>query len=209
MLLIVWYLAYWCPPSGQVGQAWIVAATFMPISFGWAAGDVSLMAYIQASLARLEWNAEDVDPSSAVMGFFYSSYIITYAILSPLLGQYMDGVFASTGGGEKEGTIRPAITIIAGVQFTAISVVIMAATFIPKGALSWNPKALDGQDLDHNVGLNDSMNLEEGIVKTESESEMGGSELRLESRNGQDASASMQQSTQAGSERNQRPFSSV
>jgi hypothetical protein len=48
-LLIVWYLPFWHPPKGDVGQAWIVAATFLPISFGWAAGDVSLAAYIQAS----------------------------------------------------------------------------------------------------------------------------------------------------------------
>ena len=47
-LLIVWYLPFWHPPKGDVGQAWIVAATFLPISFGWAAGDVSLAAYIQA-----------------------------------------------------------------------------------------------------------------------------------------------------------------
>ena len=187
MLLIVWYLTFWYPPSGQVGQAWMVAATFMPISFGWAAGDVSLMAYIQASLARLESDAEDESASSAVLGFFNSSYIITYAILSPLLGRYMDGVFASTDGGEHGGTIRPAITNVAGIQFTAISVVIMAATFIPKGALSWNPKVLDGQDLDHNLGLDDGINLEEGIAKTESGSETGVPEMGPNSTNDQDA----------------------
>ena len=184
MLLIVWYLAFWYPPSGQVSQAWIVAATFMPISFGWAAGDVSLLAYIQASLARLESDAENVTAPTTVMGFLYSSYIITYAILSPLLGRYMDGVFASTDGGENGGTIRPAITNVAGIQFTAISVVIMAATFIPKGALSWNPKALDGQDLDHNLGLDDGMNLEEGVAKTGSGSETGVRERSPESTNG-------------------------
>jgi hypothetical protein len=30
-LLIVWYLPYWHPPSGDVKYAWIVAATFLPI----------------------------------------------------------------------------------------------------------------------------------------------------------------------------------
>src|SRR5437667_4893017 len=44
MLLIVWYIPYWRPPSGDVNQAWIVAASFLPVSFGWAAGDVSLAA---------------------------------------------------------------------------------------------------------------------------------------------------------------------
>lgn len=33
-LLIVWYLAFWYPPENDVRQAWIVAATFIPISFG-------------------------------------------------------------------------------------------------------------------------------------------------------------------------------
>lgn len=46
MLLIVSYLPYWYPAMGQVSQAWAVAGTFIPISFGWAAGDVSLAAYI-------------------------------------------------------------------------------------------------------------------------------------------------------------------
>ena len=60
MLLIVWYIPYWRPPSGDVKQAWIVAATFLPISYGWAAGDVSLAAYIQACLARLESKNKNV-----------------------------------------------------------------------------------------------------------------------------------------------------
>jgi hypothetical protein len=30
-LLILWYLPYWYPRSGEVQQAWIVAATFIPI----------------------------------------------------------------------------------------------------------------------------------------------------------------------------------
>jgi hypothetical protein len=81
-LLIVWYLPFWHPPKNDVSQAWIVAATFLPISFGWAAGDVSLAAYIQASLARIESNTNNVSALGAVMAFLYSSYIVTYAIAS-------------------------------------------------------------------------------------------------------------------------------
>ena len=142
-LLIVWYLAYWYPPMGDVKYAWMVAGTFIPISFGWAAGDVSLAAYIQASLARLESGHQDVSALGAVMAFLYSAYIITYAITSPLLGQYVDKVSKRT-----KGDVHEAVMNIAGVQFTIIMVVVIAATFIPRGAWSLNPKMLERQDLD-------------------------------------------------------------
>lgn len=97
MLLIVWYLGYWYPPRGDVNQAWRVAGTFIPISFGWAAGDVSLAAYIQASLARIEGDYKNVSALGAVMAFLYVTYIVTYAISSPLLGKYIDSVYNATG----------------------------------------------------------------------------------------------------------------
>ena len=142
-LLIVWYLPFWYPAKNSVGQAWIVAATFAPISFGWAAGDVSLTAYIQASLARLESETQNVSALGAVMAFLYSTYIVTYAIASVSLGTYIDRV--SDRHNEQ---IQPAIKNIAGVQFTVMAVLIMASTFVPKGALALNPKLLSDEDLD-------------------------------------------------------------
>jgi MFS family permease len=147
LLLIVWYIPYWFPPSGNVNYAWIAAATFIPISFGWAAGDVSLAAYIQASLARLESQETSISPLGAVMGFLYSTYIIIYAIISPLVGKYIDKVFAETGGEKNGGTIRPALRNIVGVQFTILSVIIFCATFVPRGAFHLNPKLLDEVEL--------------------------------------------------------------
>src|SRR5690606_24511599 len=70
-LLIVWYLAFWHPTPGHVGHAWMVAATFMPISFGWAAGDISLSAYLQAMLHRQEHERKDVSALVTVMAFLY------------------------------------------------------------------------------------------------------------------------------------------
>lgn len=70
-LLIVWYIPYWYPERGNVNKAWEAAATFIPISFGWAAGDVSLAAYIQASLARLESDHKDVSALGSVMACLY------------------------------------------------------------------------------------------------------------------------------------------
>ncbi|KAF7502639.1 hypothetical protein GJ744_005414 [Endocarpon pusillum] len=117
MLLIVWYLPYWTSPRNQVRQAWIVAATFIPVSFGWAAGDVSLAAYIQASLARKESERKDVSALGAVMAFLYSTYIVTHAITQPLLDKYIDRVFTSTGGLSNGGTVRPAIRNFAGALY--------------------------------------------------------------------------------------------
>jgi hypothetical protein len=142
-LLIVWYLPFWHPPKGDVGQAWIVAATFLPISFGWAAGDVSLAAYIQASLARIESSTKNVSALGAVMAFLYSSYIVTYAIASVCLGTYIDRVSDA-----NHDNIQPAILNVAGVQFTIIFVLVMTSTFIPKGAFALNPKILSDEPLD-------------------------------------------------------------
>jgi MFS family permease len=118
MLLIVWYLPYWYPPTGRVRDAWMVAGTFIPVSFGWAAGDVSLAAYIQASLARIESRSTNVSPLGAVMAFLYSTYIVLYAIASPLLGRYLDRVYAETGGSKNGGDIHSALVNISGVHFS-------------------------------------------------------------------------------------------
>lgn len=148
MLLITWYIPFWRPPQGQVGQAWIVAATFTPISFGWAAGDVSLAAYIQASLARLESKNKNVSALGAVMAFLYSFYIVTYAISGTLLGRYLDRVYNETGGLKGDGAIYQGLVYTVGVQFTVIAVLVLAATFVPRGALAFNPNMLSEEKLD-------------------------------------------------------------
>jgi hypothetical protein len=143
MLLIVWYLPYYYPVSGDVRYAWIVAATFIPVSFGWAAGDVSLAAYIQALLFRQEGKHKDVSALGAVMAFLYSTYIIIYAISSPLLGKHIDTV-----SNANNGNIREAIRNVGGIQFTILAAIVITATFVPEGALSFNPKMLYAEDLE-------------------------------------------------------------
>lgn len=76
----------------------------------------------------------------------HSTYIVIYAIAQPLLGQYVDRVSTANNG-----SIRSAITNIAGVQFTVVTVVVLAATFIPKGALSVNPQMLNDEALDSDL----------------------------------------------------------
>ena len=119
----------------------------MPISFGWAAGDVSLAAYIQACLARREDESAHVSALGAVMAFLYTKYIVLYAIMQPLLGKYVDEYV------EHGGRPQSALKNIASVQFTVISAVLLASTFIPKGALSLNPKLLFDEDLSGEVSL--------------------------------------------------------
>ena len=133
MLLIVWYIPFFYPQYGNVKYAWLMAATFLPISFGWSAGDVALGAYIQSSLTDMESENDEISPLGAVMSFLYSSYIIIFAIANPLLGIYTDSVYNATG------SIRVALIYTGGVQFTIIMVIVLASTFIPKGALSCNP----------------------------------------------------------------------
>ncbi|PGH05718.1 hypothetical protein AJ79_06735 [Helicocarpus griseus UAMH5409] len=170
VLLVVWYLPFWYPPQGQVGYAWIIAATFLPISFGWAAGDVSLAAYIQATLSRVEGKTKNVSALGAVMAFLYTSYIVTFAIVSPVLGGYIDNVFDKTGGTENGGNIHQAIFNIGGIQYTILCLVILGATFVPRGSLAFNPPMLFGQQLDREVGRASKL-VDEGVDMTKGYSE--------------------------------------
>jgi MFS family permease len=159
LLLIIWYLPTWWVPTGRVTDAWVVAATFIPVSFGWAAGDVSLAAYIQALLQRKEDEVNDVSPLGAVMAFLYCTYIVIYAITSAVVGRYIDKVGAANTNNFAKGivavpdypdkyiNVHPAVKNIAGVQFTVIAIVMILATLIPKGSLSFNPKSLYGETL--------------------------------------------------------------
>ncbi|KAE8144747.1 hypothetical protein BDV25DRAFT_87106 [Aspergillus avenaceus] len=151
MLLTTWYLPFWRPSVSQVKFAWVAAASFIPISFGWAAGDVSLAAYIQATLARVESKTKNVSALGALMAFLYSTYIILYAITPPILGSYIDHVYSKTGGSDHGGNIYDAIRNVACVQFTIISGLVFMSTFVPQGAFALNPKMLYSEDLEEEI----------------------------------------------------------
>jgi hypothetical protein len=94
-LLIVWVLPSYISkivPNKSV-WAWKIAGMFVPVSIGWASGDVSLAAFIQASLARIESEDSEVSALGAVMSFLYSTYIIVYAVAGSLLGRYIDAQY--------------------------------------------------------------------------------------------------------------------
>jgi hypothetical protein len=164
MLLAIWYLPFWYPQPNQVKYAWLVGATFLPISFGWAAGDVSLAAYIQATLARVEPRTKNVSALGAVMACLYTTYIIVYAITSPLLGRYIDSVFNETGG-LNSGAIHGAILNVGGVQYSIMCVVIFASTFVPVGSWAWNPKLLFNEDLDSDLEVTEIVDSKDDFEK--------------------------------------------
>lgn len=155
MLLVLWYLPFWNPPAGDVRYAWIISATFLPISFGWAAGDVSLAAYIQATLARVESKTKNVSALGAVMACLYTTYIVIYAITSPILGQYIDDVYIRTGGSKGEGNIHEAILNVAAIQYSIMALIIFASTFVPQGSFALNPKLLFNQNLDADLEVSE------------------------------------------------------
>jgi hypothetical protein len=84
------------------------------------------------------------------MAFLYSTYIILYAITSPTLGKYIDKISA-----ENSGDIHLAMRNIAGVQFTIVAVIIFAATFVPRGSLSFNPRLLFDENLTDDLGVSE------------------------------------------------------
>jgi MFS family permease len=145
LLLIIWYIPFYYPPANQVKYAWFMALTFIPISFGWAAGDVSLGAYIQSSLSQLETKNKDISPLGAVMAFLYSSYIIIYAILNPILGIYIDFIYNS------QGSVRPALFYTASIQLTIILILVFLSTFIPKGSFAFNPILIHQENSNQNL----------------------------------------------------------
>ncbi|KAF9120354.1 hypothetical protein BGW39_011483 [Mortierella sp. 14UC] len=146
-LLIVWILPFAYPePAKALSFAWTIAAIWIPVSFGWAAGDVSLAAYIQSSLSQLEKPDDKVSPLGAVMAFLYSFYIVIYAILNPTLGRYIDSVLAANN---KD--IHPALINVGGVLYTVVCVTLLAATFIPKGSFAFNPDLIDDTVIEDEV----------------------------------------------------------
>jgi hypothetical protein len=169
-LLIIWYIPKYTKQikPHTVLYAWKIAFSWIPISMGWAAGDVSLAAFVQASLARIESQDKEVSALGAVMAFLFSAYIIIYAVLGSLLGKYIDSVF------KKDKNIYRALVNIGGVQFTVLSAVVIAATFIPKGAFALNPEIINDAVLEGEVDEErdvDVLDKDGKKVRRESDSE--------------------------------------
>jgi len=142
MLLIVWMLGYFpIINNDPTTTAWAIAAVWVPVSFGWAAGDVSLAAYIQSVLNSSDNEDESYSPLGAVMAFLYVFYIVLYAILSYSLGLAIDlyKSRAIANGQSVPNAIRGLLNYIGGTQYTIVCGVLLFSTLIPQGALALNP----------------------------------------------------------------------
>ncbi|KAF9084751.1 hypothetical protein BGX23_010257 [Mortierella sp. AD031] len=161
-LLIVWILPYSYPdPANALSFAWTLAAIWIPVSFGWAAGDVSLAAYIQSALAKIEHPDDKVSPLGAVMAFLYCFYIILYAILGPVLGKVMDRSFEANN---KD--IHPALIQVGGIMYTVVCFILLAATFIPKGSFALNPDLIDDTQIEDEEDQQNAYHDEIKEIKT-------------------------------------------
>ena len=139
-LLILWYLPFYSPPLHSVRAAWLIASTFIPVSFAWAISEISLSAHIQSTMTRLESSEKNVSVLGSSMAFLYSSYIILYAVANPIIGKYVDHVY------QAKGNIRPALFYTVAIQMTVITSIVLFSTFIPKNALRLNPTFPEDED---------------------------------------------------------------
>ncbi|KAF9971567.1 hypothetical protein BGZ73_005486 [Actinomortierella ambigua] len=125
---------------GALFFAWILAAIWVPVSFGWAAGDVSLAAYIQSAVAKKERPGDKLSALGAVMAFLYVFYIVLYAVLSSVLGKVIDAY-------KNRGEMRQVFVYVGGVMYTVVAVVLILATLIPKGSWALNPTIIDDTEI--------------------------------------------------------------
>jgi len=137
-------MTLWIFPFLPVQSALTWALSALPLmvvlSSGWAAGDVSLVAYIQSRLHSVNIQADEgTSPLGCVMAFLYSSYIIVFTIISIPLGRVFDAYNA-------KGEIRLAFLYVVGIMTVVGGIVIFGSTFIPKYSCAINPK-IDPDDL--------------------------------------------------------------
>ncbi|RGB36569.1 major facilitator superfamily domain-containing protein [Rhizophagus diaphanus] len=132
-LMTLWIFPF-LPVKSALSWALSALPLMIVLSMGWAAGDVSLVAYIQSRLHSVNIQADaGTSPLGCVMAFLYSSYIIVFTVLSIPLGRVFDAYKAT-------GNINQAFLYIAGIMITVGAVVIFASTFIPRHSWAFNPK---------------------------------------------------------------------
>ncbi|KAI9190107.1 hypothetical protein H9P43_001545 [Blastocladiella emersonii ATCC 22665] len=157
-LLFVWILPLATPFANIEGWVWFLAAIAVPVSFGWAAGDVSLVAYVQSRLAKIEDSEATVSPLGSVMSFLYVLYIIIFALVNTAIGKVQDSFVADLlkkyGSAKKFPALaglkptQDAMFYTAGLVMSCAGVVVFLSTFIPKGAFALNPDTLDDDESD-------------------------------------------------------------
>ncbi|ORZ41416.1 hypothetical protein BCR44DRAFT_1422785 [Catenaria anguillulae PL171] len=162
LLIAAWTLPLANPwKDNPDAWVWFLAATFVPVSFGWAAGDVSLVAFVQSKLSKIEDEEASVSPLGSVMSFLYVLYIIIFAIVNPWIAGVQDDfirpLIKQFGEAKKWklwtglALTREAMWYTSGLFLTISAGIILLATFIPKGSFALNPQVIDDEEDDQAI----------------------------------------------------------
>jgi len=123
---MMWTLVY----IGDSNNGWITVGILIPliipVSFGWAAGDVSLLAHIQSNLSKSENknSSEDTKKLNAVMGFLFTIYTFFITFIANGIGYLFDKY-------KNENDPQQGLFYVAGIMMSVLAVIIFASTFIP------------------------------------------------------------------------------
>lgn len=126
MMYLMWTLVY----IGDNKNPWIgvgiIIPLIIPISFGWAAGDVSLLAHIQSNFSKDNNNnpQDDKKKLNAVMSFLYTTYIIFITFIANGIGYLFDKY-------KTENDPRQGLFYVAGIMMSIFAIIIFMSTFIP------------------------------------------------------------------------------
>jgi len=147
-------------PANAAG---VMAAIMCFISAGWSAGDVSMAAYIQAQIPHIKTPGVSIaNALSSVMSFLYVSCIVIFAVISPMIGNWLDDFSTRANEAKAQSKVKGITSAqkaywieqmdsikteqkeqyfywIAGVFFSLVSVTIFFNTFLPKGSWAFNP----------------------------------------------------------------------
>jgi len=134
ILLLIWAIVLYNPPTDLLGDAFFLGLFFTPLSFGWSAGDQALTRYIEktASGKKIE---DDICLLGAITSFLYAGYLVIFVVLSIVLGRFIDSVDTKTS-----------LVDIGGIQFSVVAAFLLLNTLIPEGALSLKPHRLSSAD---------------------------------------------------------------
>ena len=147
--LLIWILPFWPVDSfvSPLFAAWGLAPIMFLISYGWCAGDVSLVAYIQSRLGNLENIDQYTNPLGAVMSFLYILMLITFYCLNLGMSAVRDNYV------NNKKSFQELYILIGGVFMTLCGVITLIGTFIPVGAFAWNPNP-DAAPFDNSISIN-------------------------------------------------------
>jgi len=133
-LAVLWIFPFMPGVEKPKMWVWIAFPLMMILSAGWAAGDVSLVAYVQSRLQSVGASRDEgTSPLGCVMAFLYSSYILGYMAISIPMGTVMDKY-------KNEGRTRDAFIYVSGVMMAIGGAIIFLSSFIPRKSFRINPK---------------------------------------------------------------------